>query len=137
MNIYDLKKLSAEDRKLVLEQESFGIEEQDYLRALEDNELQVLQSEFTQACVQKGFIDNEFKEVKSEFKDRLKPINQKISTAIGMLTQRMKNERGKVYMMPDYDNKMMHTVIEDGTVLSSRPLKPEERQFTIGTARAV
>lgn len=137
MNIYDLKKLSAEDRKLVLDEQSYSVEEQDYLRPLEDNEMAILKSELAQACVQKGFIDNEFKEVKQSFKDRLKPISQQIGTAIMMLTSRMKNENGKVYLIPDYDNKMMHTITSDGTVLNSRPLKPEERQFTIGASQAV
>ena len=136
MDIYKLKNLSAEDRKLVLEEQSSKIEEQDYLRPLEDDELAILKSELAQACVQKGFIDNEFKQVKDDFKNRLKPINQQIGTAIMCLSSRMKNENGNVYLVPDYDNKMMHTITLDGTVLSSRPLKPEERQFTLSAQSA-
>lgn len=131
MNIYDLKKMSPEDRRLVLESENFKVLEEDYLRPLEEEEMSILKSELAQSMVQKGFIDNEFKEVKAGFKARLKPLEREIGTAIMMLTSRQMNENGKVYMLQDFDNNLMHTVTPDGTVLNSRPLKPEERQTMV------
>lgn len=131
MDIYRLKDLSQADRRAVLDSEAATITEQDYMRPLADEELAALKSDLAQACVQKGFIDNEFSDVKADFKARLKPINSSINTAIMCLTSRMKNEQGKVYMVPDHDHNMMHSVTEQGDVLNSRPMRPEERQLRL------
>lgn len=128
MDIYKLKDMPAEDRKAFLSSNAEEVKEGDYLRTLAEDELSIIKSELAQNCVQKGFIDNELKQIKDEFKGRLKPINAAIGTAIMCLTSRMKNESGKVYTLADYDNKLIFSVNEYGDVLNSRQMNPEERR---------
>ena len=135
MDIYKLAAMSSDERKTILEGEAYSVEEQDYMRPLDEAELSTLKNDLAQAMVQKGFMDNEFDEIKADFKERLKPIQATIKTGVMCLTSRMRNERGKVYLIQDHENRMMHTVTSEGVVLNSRPLKPEERQIMIGQTK--
>jgi len=132
MDIYKLKTLTHEERETVLIGESATVEEQTYLIPIDEPELSVIKDELSQASVKKAYIDEEIKIVKEEFKSRLEPLNEIISSSIDSLKSRSKKVTGKVYSLPDFENKMMHAVDSKGNVLNSRPLKPEERQMMIG-----
>lgn len=136
MDIYQLKKLTAEERAVILEGESSTSEEQTYSIPMNDEELTVAKDDLAQASLQKAYLDEEIRQAKEAFKARMEPLSEKISEAIGQLKTRAREVHGRVWSIPDFENKMMHSVDGLGNVLNSRPLKPEERQYRLGQKSA-
>lgn len=131
MDVYKLKNLPQSERETILIGESATVEEQTYLIPIDEPELSVIKDDLSMASVKKAYIDEEIRQAKEEFKARLEPLVDKISESIESLKSRSKKVTGKVYSLPDFENKMMHAVDSLGNVLNSRPLKPEERQRMI------
>lgn len=131
MDIYRLKDLPPDERQLVLENESIGEEEQGYMRPLSDTELAEMKTEFSSAAIDKAVIEEEFKQLKDQYKAKLKPYSEMLVQTMSAIKNRAIWTTGKVFKLPDYDNKMIHIVNADGVVINSRMMKPEERQFRI------
>jgi len=128
MDIYDLKNLPEEDRKSVLESESIAIEEHAYMKPLTPDELAIQKDNLAQDSIMKAMIEDEFAEIKSEYKDKLDPLKNSIHDTIEAIKNKAVEVKGKVYKMPDFDNRMIHVVDPLGNVLSSRRMLPEENQ---------
>lgn len=133
MDIYKLKDLSHSDRMNVLESENTGMEDQTYIKPLTDQEASILKDELVQNFITKGFMDDEFSEMKAEYKEKVDPIKEAISEAIASLKTKTTTQSGKVYKLADFENKMIHFVDVAGNVINSRMMKPEERQFHLTT----
>lgn len=131
MDIYKLKDLSAEERQTVLLGEAVSGEDQSYLMPLSTEELHIRREEMANASILLAEYAAEFKEVKDQYKSKITPIAQKRDEALEAIRLKAISVTGKVYLIADHDNKMMHSVTEDGSVLGSRPMLPQERQFRI------
>src|SRR5688572_32056903 len=118
MDIQKLKNLSLEDRKAVLESEAYDITEGEYLRPLSTDELAIVKDELADRSIKRSLIEKEYDEVKAGFKGRLKPLQAEISTAIMVLASRMKNQQGKVYVIPDQELNTTFMLNENGDVLN-------------------
>ncbi len=134
MDIYKLKSLSAEERNTILIGESDHSEEMTYMVPMDDTELAIVKDTLAANSLKKAYLDEEIDEAKAAFKERMEPLKNAISEAINELKTKQRTVTGKVYMIPDFDHKMMHTVDEAGNVLNSRPLKNEERQYRLPSA---
>lgn len=129
MDIYKLKFLSANERAAILEGERW--EEQVYMKPLEEAEIAEKHEQLAQACIKKSALEAEKKEVMKEFKDRIDPISRDIVKTVEAIKNRAIEVTGRLYSISDFDNQMIHTLDEGGNVLSSRRMKPEERQLSI------
>lgn len=137
MDIEKLKSLTKDELMSVLDSESIGIEETSYMRPLTSAELIEKKDQFALAAIDKETIEGELKDIKDGFKSRLKPVQQILDQSRLAIRQRGEWTKGKCYKLPDYDNKMIHIVDGEGNVISSRIMKPEERQFMIGQKQAI
>lgn len=131
MNIYELKKLSEQDRKEFFDSYSIETKEQTYMRPLQKEELDIKHDELAQAAMKKSILEEELKEIKKEHKAQIDPVIKEFSDRLREIKQRAVEVTGPAHKIPDYDNQMMHFIATDGTVINSRPMLPEERQFTI------
>lgn len=131
MDIYKLKDLSPEERQSVFLGEAAGSEEQVYLKPLTPEELAITREEHANASILIDEMVEQFANVKAKHKEEIKPIQQKRKTAIAAIRQKAIQITGKVWKLPDHDNMMMHFITDEGQVLSSRPMLPQERQFRI------
>jgi len=131
MDVYKLKDLSAEDRQTVLLGEAVSAEEQSYMKTLTPEELSIKREEMSNASILLNKLEEDFKVVKEAHKDEIKPIATARKNALDAIRLRAIQVTGKVWMIADHENKMMHSVTDDGNVLGSRPMLPEERQFRI------
>lgn len=131
MEIERLKTLSAEDRKLVLQNESIQITEGKYVKPLGPEELAFYKDQLAEKSILQATILDELKEVKADFKARLEPVANDISKALSAVKFKQIECDGTLYKMADFDNKMIHSVDELGNVINSRSMMPEERQHRI------
>lgn len=131
MDIYKLKDLSPDERQTVFLGEAAGSEEQVYLKPLTPEELAITREEHANASILIDEMVEQFANVKAKHKEEIKPIQQKRKSAIAAIRQKAVQITGKVWKLPDHENMMMHFVADDGQVLSSRPMLPQERQYRL------
>lgn len=129
--IKELGKMSADERRDFLDAHSVKASTQSYLKPMSDAELRQAQEDFAQMAIEKAKIDDDFSQIKEEFKLRLKPLTSQIGQKLQHIKIKALEMNGPVYKVPDYDNFFMHSVAEDGTYISGRMMFPEERQLTI------
>jgi len=137
MDIERLKLLSTEDRKSVLESEAIAIEEGKYEKPLTPDELLYYKDELAQNSINQAVILDELMEIKDEFKEKLKPIREKISEAISAVKYKSIPKEGRLYKLADFEDQMIHKVDEFGNVIHSRKMLPEEKQFRIQALKTV
>lgn len=133
MDIYRLKDLSQDERQTVLLGEAVKVEEQSYLKPLTPDELHVRREEMANDSILLNEYEAELKEIKDAFKLKMNPVEKRRDEALEAIRLKSISITGKVFMLADHDNKMIHSVTEDGSVLGSRPMLPEERQYRINT----
>jgi hypothetical protein len=131
MDVYRLKDLSQEERQTVLVGESITAEEQVYMKTLTPEELHVMREEMANASILLNEYEAEFKETKEAYKSKVTPIRQKRDESLSAIRLKAIPITGKVWVLADHENKMMHSVTDEGSVLASRPMLPEERQYRI------
>lgn len=128
MDIQKLKDLPADELENVL-QEATVVRDQTYYRPMDPAEVSIVENEHSIAAIERSYLEEEIKEAKAEFKARMEPIAGRCSDAIEQLKTKMRKITGDLYILADYDNKMMHTLDNRGNVINSRQMKPEERQL--------
>lgn len=133
MDIYRLKDLPQDERQTVLLGEAVKVEEQSYLKPLTPEELHVRREEMANDSILLNEYETELKEIKDQFKLKMNPVEKRRDEALEAIRLKAIGVTGKVFMLADHDNKMIHSVTEDGSVLGSRPMLPEERQYRINT----
>lgn len=131
MDVYHIKNLTQEERQTLLIGESVRSEEQAYMKALTDEELQIRRERIVQVSLLKAVVEDDFQQVKDEFKMKLDPLKDEFSQLLDELRVKMVEVTGKVFTLPDHENQMMHFIDESGNVLSSRRMLPEERQHRL------
>lgn len=135
MDIHKIKDLSEEDRLALLQGESMpGVEEQIYPRMLSEAEIAANEKALAQYSIQIASIKEEMADAVKVYKDKLKPLQASFSIAIDAVKNGSVQEKGKVYRIPDYENRMVHVISEHGTVIQTRQIKPEERQYFFTTS---
>ena len=136
MDIYELKKLSTEDRAIVLQGEAMEVEEGVYMRPLTDAEIREHKDGLAKNSIDQAFLLDELSEIKSAFKAKLEPIKEAISFSINAIKNQAVETKGKQFKIPDYTNQMVHIVDEFGNVILSRQMYPKERQYIIQPLKA-
>lgn len=128
MDIYKLKTLPEADRMLVLSSEAIEVEKGTYMRPLSDDELREFKDDLAKTSIDQAVLLDELGDIKSNFKLKLDPLKFRISECIEAIKTQSLQVTGDQYKLPDYDNKMIHIVDQDGNVILSRPMYPKERQ---------
>jgi hypothetical protein len=131
MDPYKLKDLSQEERQTVFQGEAVSAEEQVYMRPLTPEELHIKREEMANASIMLDELEAEFKEVKDQHKASVTPFRIKRDESLDAIRLKAVPIKCKVCILADHENKMMHSVTDDGSVLGSRPMLPEERQYRI------
>jgi hypothetical protein len=136
MDIDYIQKLPPAERRELLRGDAIEIREKEkYTKPLTEEEVTFYKSELTDNCILQAMILEEKKLAVAAFKDRLEPVEKKITTALKAAQYRAIDCEGTLYMLADYDQKMMHTVDEDGNLVNSRQMLPKERQLRIAALK--
>lgn len=130
MDVHKLKDLPHSERMLVLD-EATKIEEGRYFQPLTEVEMDYYRRQLTDHSILKSQVEHEFKLVKEEYKEKLKPHENAVSEAIEALKTKQVEKTGRLYILSDYEAKIIHKVDINGNVIQSRPMLPEERQLTM------
>ncbi len=96
---------------------------------LADSETLKLKDGYIARSIQLGHLRDELDGVKADYKMRMKPIEEELSTALSSLRKGYKEEEKEVFLVPDHEKSVMEYYTEDGVLVMSRPLRPDEKQL--------
>jgi hypothetical protein len=126
-----MSELQQEERKLLLQQNADSIEETNYLKPLTPEEMDIRREELTENAIKLSEYEDEKKEAMKEFKEKMDPL----VTANKLLLSELKTKQAKVagtlFHMANHDDGMMETYDEQGELIGTRRLRPEEKQTKI------
>ena len=81
-----------------------------------------------------GELEEELAGIKSDFKGKIKPLQERIGKILSDLKVGGEYVKGECYKFIDPDEGMVGFYTPDGYLLEERPMKAEERQRTIQMA---
>lgn len=119
MDVYRLKDLPPSERLMVLD-EATKIEEGRYFQPLTEVEMDFYRRQLADSSITKSMIEHELNLVKEEFKEKLKPHSNAITEAIEAIKTKQVEKTGRLYILSDFDEKVIHTRLTS-MAMSSNP----------------
>lgn len=115
-------------RKLLLEQNADRVEETTYLKRLTADELDLRRENLTDNAIALNDLNEEKKDVLATFKAKTDPLTKGNKLLLQELKSRQATVTGNIYHMANHEEGMMESYDEAGEMISSRRLRPEEKQ---------
>ncbi|HEX6427978.1 MAG TPA: hypothetical protein VF008_09850 [Niastella sp.] len=120
--------LLPEERLRILQTNADKVEETDYDKELTEEELIAKREEFVDNSIDVSKLEDELAEKKKEFKNKIEPIKLVNRALQKEIKTKKKVVKGFLFQMADQVNSMMETYDQDGELVSSRRLRPDEKQ---------
>lgn len=116
------------DRLEALEANADKVEETDYLKPLTPEELDVRREKHTENSIKLSDLEEEKKDAVSGFKAKMEPLQVENKELLFEIKTKQAKVSGRLYHLANHGESMMETYDENGEMISSRRLRPEEKQ---------
>lgn len=117
-----------EERINILRNNADKIEQTDYEKELTEEELIAKREEFVDNSIDVSKLEDELAEKKKEYKNKIEPIKLINRSLQKEIKTKKRWVKGQLFYMADHVNGMMETWDESGELVSSRRLRPDEKQ---------
>lgn len=125
----DIKDL--EERKNFLIDNADGVEEMDYHKSYESDELERMNTEFANKHIRIAALEDQIADFKEEINKELKPLKEEVKNLREDLKSKGHTVREKVYRFLDEKERMVGFYNAEGVLISSRPARRDELQKTV------
>src|ERR1700741_170461 len=129
--IESLNEMNPVEKKEFLATHAAFIEEGRYFQRFNGEDMVIAQSEFSDVCIKLDQEKEKFEQIRAEAKVKLKELDELRKEALTKLKAQGEFLDGKLFAFDDQEKGMMHYYNAAGDLISSRRLKPEERQMNI------
>lgn len=119
------------ERKQYLSDNCDRVEELEYLKPYESEEMNQLKDSYTDVSIQIAKLESEKKKANDEINATLKELKGKAGTTLLYLRNKAEQVTEPCYMFFDADAKLVGYYNEAGKLVSSRPMRPGENQQTV------
>ncbi len=119
------------ERKQLLRDSAHATEEFTYPRGLDSQELTHLKDEYHKNAIKMAKLEEQRKEFMENWKADVKPLKLEMGDQMTMMRSKVEEMTEDVYLMPEREEGMMGYYNVAGELVYSRPLMPEENQFSI------
>ena len=85
----------------------------------------------TELSIEQSLIIEEFKGIKRQYKDKLSPISTQIEVLLSVLKKKGYTETGKIFEFYTADGLNIESYNSEGTLVSSRSVRNEEKGRTL------
>lgn len=117
-----------EERINVLRNNADKIDNTDYEKELTEDELIAKREEFVDNSIDVSKLEDELAEKKKEFKNKIEPIKLVNRGLQKEIKTKKRWVKGQLFHMANHTDSMMETYDETGEMVSSRRLRPDEKQ---------
>ncbi len=126
-----LPEATAKERLMILQENAQKIEVTTYQKNLTDDELAVKREDLAENHIKLDQFEDEFSEVKQNFKLKVKPLKNANKVILAEIKTKQTSVDGTLFHMANHEDGMMEIYDQEGILISSRRLRPEERQGSI------
>ena len=127
------QELKIADRAGMLEANCESMEDMTYSKSISQEELEKVRGEFTQLAIEVAALEDQLKEVKEQFAEKLKPMKDEMKESLHILKTRAKEVKERVYVLKDFSEGMIGIYNNRGELISSRRMMAEESQMSINS----
>ena len=110
-------------------------EKTSYLKDLTDEELDIKRETLTSNCITVFKLEEELKVIKDGFKDHINPLKDETRELRKQVETRKEQVNGTLFHFADHEASIMETYDQNGEFVSSRRLRPEEKQARLFVAK--
>jgi len=121
----------GEARRQFLADNADAVEKKEYMRHYTPEELLKLKEGLSETCISINDIEEELKEVKKEYKDRLEPLIARKKEALEGLKKKAELVEEDCYKFIDTEAREVGYYNQNGDLIESRPAYSEELQTTM------
>lgn len=122
---------TAKERLMVLQENAHKIEQKTYQKILTADELAARREDLSDNCIKLNQLEDELKVVKDDFKVKMDPLKTVHKTLLSEIKTKQTSVDGTLFHMANHDEGMMETYDNEGYLVETRRLRPEEKQGTI------
>lgn len=123
-----MPELTPEERLRILQTNADKVETTTYDKELTEEELIAKREEFVDNSIIVSKLEDELAEKKKEFKNKIEPVKLINRGLQQEIKTKKKEVKGLLFQMADQVNSMMEVYDESGELVSSRRLRPDEKQ---------
>lgn len=116
------------DRLQCMIEQAEQVRTEEYWADLSQDELDLKNEQFAKNATELNKIEMKKKEAMDEFKLLMKPLELVYDNLLEEITMKKERRTGKLYDIADRDTSMMVTYDENGDMIASRRLTPEEKK---------
>lgn len=127
----DVERLSKEEILDSLEAEAYEVETGEYFKAFSEDEAVANETKLIDKVKEVDILENEKARLIAPINEKLKPAKQIEKELRKKVTEGGHMVHGKIFLMIDRENRQMIKVNEDGYIIGTRALTPQERQLMI------
>lgn len=127
-----LPELSDQKERVMCMQESAAkVEQTTYQKVLSPDELAARREDLADDCIRLNSLEDELKNIKDVYKDKMDPLKAANKIRLTEIKTKQSTTDGILYHIPDHISGMMETFDVEGMLVSSRRLRPEEKQGNV------
>jgi len=108
-----------------------------YLKVLSPEELDIKRETLTDNAITLSEQEDELTGIKAGYKAKMDPLRKANKELLGEIKTKQTQVEGTLYHIANHDSGMMETYDELGSLVSSRRLRPDEKQATLFNLKAV
>lgn len=122
---------SDEDRRMFLHNNCDATENLGYMRQFSADDTALFKDELADLSISMADLEQELKDISKTTKTQLDPLKKRKKLLLSNIKQKAEYVNEECYKFIDHESSMAGFYSPEGILISSRPLKPEERQRNI------
>ncbi len=126
-----LQSETPSERRQILKDSCVKIQEFTYAKEFTKDELASKKDELSQQDIKLDKLEEEKKEITQEFNANIKKLKTERKTTLSCVRTGKEEVTEDVYLLDEQDEGVMRYYNQDGVLVYSRPLLPNERQLRI------
>lgn len=123
--------LTQKERLVIMQENAHKVEVTTYQKALSSEELATRREDLADNCIKLNKLEDDLKEVKDQFKLEMDPLKNKNKVLLSEIKTKQTTVDGTLYHLSNHEDGMMETYDQDGYLVNSRRLRPEEKQGNV------
>ncbi len=122
---------TPENREQTLKNSCDRVEKYSYMKEFSEKELQEFKESLSKLMIDLNKLEEELKEVKKEYQDKMKPLKESTQVLIENLKHKSRLVEEECYVMLEHEEGKAGYYNAEGELVHERPLNAEEMQKTI------
>lgn len=119
---------SAKERLMAMQETASKVEQTTYQKTLSAEELSARREDLADDCIKLNQLEDELKEIKDDFSSKMNPLKSANKIRLNEIKTKQSTTDGTLFHIANHEESMMETYDNEGFMISSRRLRPEEKQ---------